>query len=88
MNLETLNWIDIALGGALIISALVGLMRGFLKEILSIALTSKIKSLEKRTPTGLYRVGILQILVIQICKKLSVCSIKKRILIHKEYYFL
>ena len=36
MNLETLNWIDIALGGALIISALVGLMRGFLKEILSL----------------------------------------------------
>ena len=36
MNLETLNWIDIALGGALVISALVGLMRGFLKEILSL----------------------------------------------------
>ena len=36
MNLETLNWIDIALGGTLIISALVGLMRGFLKEILSL----------------------------------------------------
>ena len=36
MNLETLNYIDVALGGALAISALVGLMRGFLKEILSL----------------------------------------------------
>ena len=36
MNLDTLNWIDVALGGILIISALIGLMRGFVKEILSL----------------------------------------------------
>lgn len=36
MDLNDLNWIDVALGGALIISALVGLMRGFLKEVLSL----------------------------------------------------
>ena len=36
MDLNDLNWIDVALGGALAISALVGLMRGFLKEILSL----------------------------------------------------
>ena len=36
MELNDLNWIDIALGGALAISALVGLMRGFAKEILSL----------------------------------------------------
>ena len=36
MNPDTLNWIDLALGGILVISALVGLMRGFVKEILSL----------------------------------------------------
>ena len=36
MDLNDLNWIDVALGGALAISALVGLMRGFLKEVLSL----------------------------------------------------
>ncbi|MDO4642266.1 MAG: CvpA family protein [Cardiobacteriaceae bacterium] len=36
MNWETLNWIDVALGGAFVISALIGLMRGFLKEVLSL----------------------------------------------------
>ena len=36
MNLDTLNWIDLALGGILVISALIGLMRGFVKEILSL----------------------------------------------------
>ena len=36
MDLNDLNWIDVALGGALAISALVGLMRGSLKEVLSL----------------------------------------------------
>ena len=36
MNPDTLNWIDLALGGILVISALVGLMRGFVKEVLSL----------------------------------------------------
>ncbi len=34
--LDTMNWVDVILGGAVIISALVGLMRGFIKEVLSL----------------------------------------------------
>lgn len=36
MNLETINWVDVILGGAVIISALVGIARGLIKEVLSL----------------------------------------------------
>lgn len=36
MNLETINWVDIVLGGAVLISALIGIARGLIKEVLSL----------------------------------------------------
>ncbi|MDO5090990.1 MAG: CvpA family protein [Cardiobacteriaceae bacterium] len=36
MNLESINWVDVVLGGAIIISALVGIARGLIKEVLSL----------------------------------------------------
>lgn len=36
MNLEAINWVDVVLGGAVIISALVGIARGLIKEVLSL----------------------------------------------------
>ncbi|MDO4777410.1 MAG: CvpA family protein [Cardiobacteriaceae bacterium] len=36
MNLESINWVDVILGGAVIISALVGIARGLIKEVLSL----------------------------------------------------
>ena len=74
MNLETLNWIDIALGGALIISALVGLMRGFLKEILSliawgVALYAAWILAEPVAKIGvLFLIGIVNLLISQVLK--------------------
>lgn len=36
MNLETLNWVDIILGATVLISALIGIARGLIKEVLSL----------------------------------------------------
>lgn len=36
MNWDTVNWIDVILGATIFISALVGIVRGFLKEVLSL----------------------------------------------------
>lgn len=36
MNWDTVNWIDVILGATIAISALVGIVRGFLKEVLSL----------------------------------------------------
>lgn len=36
MNLESINWVDVVLGGAVVISALVGIARGLIKEVLSL----------------------------------------------------
>lgn len=36
MNLESINWVDVVLGGAVLISALIGIARGLIKEVLSL----------------------------------------------------
>lgn len=36
MNVEAINWVDVILGGAVIVSALVGIARGLIKEVLSL----------------------------------------------------
>lgn len=36
MNLESINWVDVVLGGTVLISALIGIARGLIKEVLSL----------------------------------------------------